>query len=172
MQFMAAWGPKGFLVSPTKLVPLQNLATSLKLKADANGEAGGSAPTNERGRELQSVTLSTAYHAMAGVDPRGQLEEWEGLLGKVYPLLIGGKVFGPKNLQLQGVDISDVQLTASGEMLSVAVGLTLAEYAPATKTNAGTKKTASGSKPGTVALTKAEAMSATASAQDKAERKG
>ena len=86
MVFIARWGPKGFLTSPTKIVPFNGFTTSLTLKSDSENDTSGTAPTNTRGRELRPVSFETIYLAAAGVDPRAQVEEWESLLGQSYPL--------------------------------------------------------------------------------------
>ena len=38
MEYTAKWGPKGFLVSPSKIVPLMNLSTSFSVKADSGDD--------------------------------------------------------------------------------------------------------------------------------------
>lgn len=144
MQYMARWGPKGFLVSPTKIVSFNGFSTSLTLKADSENDTSGTAPTNTRGRELRPISFETVYLAAAGVDPRGQVEEWEAQLGNSYPLYIGEKRFGPAKMTLTGVSTSEVQMTASGAWLSCKIALTLEEYSEG-KTSALTTKSSGGS---------------------------
>ena len=161
MGYTAQWGKKGFIVSPTKVVPISNISTGLKLKTNSENDTSGTATTNTRGRELQTITFDTKYLAAAGVNPRGQITEWESELGNVYPLYIGGKRFGPPKMKLTAVNESEFQLTPGGELLSVTISITLEEY-DESNTSALSKKS-SGSN--------AEAMSATASASDKANLK-
>lgn len=186
MQYMARWGPKGFLVSPTKIVPFGGFSTSLTLKADSENDTSGTAPTNTRGRELRPISFETIYMAAAGVDPRGQVEEWEAQLGNSYPLYIGEKRFGPAKMTLTEVSTSEVQMTATGAWLSCKIALTLEEYSDG-KTSALTTKSSGGSsssKGGDSAAAakatadykatlaaKKEAMNATASKSDKAQKK-
>ena len=147
MEYTALWGPKGFLVSPSKIVPLVGLETDFAVKADTGNEVGGASTTNNRGRELQAVSFSTHYVRAAGVDPRGQIAEWEALVGKSHPLYIGGERFGPKKLMLKSVNASDILLSNTGIFLRATVVLKFEEY---------------------VNEASAGAMNATASAADKA----
>lgn len=176
MGYTAKWGPKGFIVSPTKIVPLLNLSTSFSVKSDSGNEASGTAATNPRGRELQTVSLSTLYVRGAGVDPRGQIAEWEAQVGQSYPLYIGGQRFGPAKLTLKSVDVSDILLTNSGRFLQAAIALTFEEYSDQkTKAGSGTSNSASSAKAAavynTVADQKKNALNATASSADKAAKK-
>lgn len=128
MGYMARWGPKGFLVSKSKIVPMIDLKTSLTLKEDSENDTSGTPPKNTRGRELQPLTFSTIYTKAAGTDPRAQFAEWEKLLGMYYPLIIGGRRFGPQYLKLKGVEMSNVQITPAGEILMATILLTFEEY--------------------------------------------
>lgn len=176
MGYLAQWGPKGFLVSPTKIVPLKELSTSVALKADSENDTSGTDPTNTRGLEPQTVTLSTVYLRAAGVDPRGQIDEWSSLVGAANPLLIAGKRFGPPKMQLTRVDVSGMEFTNSGDILKVEISITLVEYTEkktSVESKAAATDTASkaaSTYEATVAA-KRQAMSATASGSDRAAKK-
>ena len=179
MEYTALWGPKGCIISPSKIVPLMNLATSFAVKTDSGSEAGGSATTNNRGRELQTVSLSTLYVRGAGVDPRGQIAEWEAQVGKAYPLYIQGQRFGPSKLMLKSVDVSDVLLTNTGKFLQAAIALKFEEYTNSSNASsasttaqkaAATYTTITEQKKG-LSEQKKSAMSASASSADKAAKK-
>ena len=177
-EYQARWGPKGFLVSPTKIVPFKDFATSMILKADSGNDTSGTPPINTRGRELQTMTFSTTYLRAVGVDPRAQLDEWEAEIGNSYPLFIGGKRFGPPKMKLTQVAVSELNLTNSGEFISVTLALTLTEdvgektsniTAAAAATNSSASRAAE-----TYAATVAEkkaALAATASKEDRKAKK-
>lgn len=173
MGYMATWGPKGFIISSQKIVTMEGLATSLTLKEDSENDTSGTQPTNTRGRELRPITFKVTYLAAAGVDPRGQIKEWEAQLGNAYPLIIGGERFGAEKMKLTKVDTSDILLTNSGKFLKATVGITLEEYS-----DGKTSKLLNGKK--TVSLNTAKgkieaqvaALSATASKEDKSAKKG
>lgn len=173
MEYTALWGPKGFIISPSKIVPLMNLSTSFSVKTDTGDTAGGTATTNTKGRELQGVSLSTLYVRGAGVDPRGQIAEWEAQVGKAYPLYIQGQRFGPSKLMLKSVDVSDILLTNTGKFLQCAVALTFEEYSNGTTTVSA--NTASSQRAASVYSSatnqKNAALNATANSQDKAAKK-
>lgn len=182
--YQAKWGPKGFLVSPAKIVPFKDFTTSMTLKADSENDTSGTAPINTRGRELQPMTFSTTYLRAAGVDPRAQIEEWEGELGNSYPLYIGGKRFGPPKMKLTQVSVSDVVLSNNGEFLQASLSFTFAEdvgektsnvtasagTAPAAASTSASASRAASVYEETVANKKA-ALSATASKDDRKAKK-
>lgn len=128
MQYTAKWGPKGFLVSPTMVVPFMDFSTSLTLKEDNKDDASGTAKTNKRGRELRPISFSTTYYRAMGTDPRYQSEAWEAELGNSYPLYVGGKQVGVNPMRLTAVNTSDVKFAPSGEWISCKVSLTMKEY--------------------------------------------
>ena len=173
MKYTALWGPKGFIVSPSKIVPLLDLTTAFSVKADTGNDTKGTSATNVKGRELQTVSLSTLYVLGAGVDPRGQIAEWEALVGKAYPLYIEDKRFGPKKLMLKSVNVSDILLNNTGKFLQAAVALQFEEYT--NESNTTTPVTPSAAKAASiynsVAAQSSEAMNATAKPLDKAAKK-
>ena len=175
MEYTALWGPKGFIVSPTKIVPIMDLSTGFSVKADSGNNTDGTASTNTRGRELQTISLSTLYVRGAGVDPRGQIAEWEAQVGKSYPLYIEGQRFGPNKLMLKSVDVSDILLTNTGKFLQCAVALTFEEYTSTankttvSSTNASAQKAAATYN--AITTQKKEALNATANSADKATKK-
>lgn len=177
MTYLAKWGRKGFLTSPQKLVPFENLSTAYALKQDTNKDTSGTPSTNTKGRELQKITLETSYAKAMGTDPRAQLDEWNELLGAKDTLYIGGKQFGPDKLQLTNIEPSEFQFSPNGEMIYIRIKLTFTEYQaqaaaistkPATATSAG--KTTTTTNNGKT-LNKVAALSAKASTEDKTTRK-
>ncbi len=175
MEYTALWGPKGFIVSPSKIVPLLNLSTSFAVKADNGDSTGGTATTNTRGRELQAVSLSTLYVRAAGVDPRGQIAEWEALVGEAHPLYIEGTRFGPNKLMLKSVDVSDILLSNKGKFLQAAIALEFEEYSDGKATSptrtATVSNSASAQKANAVGEQKKTALNATAKPLDRAAKK-
>ena len=170
MSYMAQWGSKGFILSPTQIVILENFSTSVELKSDSESDTSGTSHTNTRGLEARPVSCSVTYTRAAGVDPRTQLEEWESLVGKSNPLYIGGKLFGPSSLILQTVESTDFAFSPTGDFLSVTINLSFIEDTGG-KTSSTTKKKKNVSyngKSGYISpVTKAKAMNATASKSDR-----
>lgn len=173
MEYTALWGPKGFIISPSKIVPLLGLSTSFAVKSDSGNDTSGTSTTNTKGRELQTISLSTLYVRGAGVDPRGQIAEWEAQVGKSYPLYIQGQRFGPSKLMLKSVDVSDILLTNTGKFLQCSVALNFEEYSSSKNTRptntASSQKAASVY--GSVSNQKNTALNATASQQDRVANK-
>lgn len=172
MGYMAKWGPKGFLVSPSKVVPFNDLKTSYELKEDSENDTSGTPPTNTRGRQLQTITFSTVYMKALGTDPRGQMAEWYAELGKAYPLYIGGRQFGPPLLKLKKVELSDYEMNNEGDFLKMVVSITLEEYSEGKKSKlADTKATSGNTKSASSSTSVVQALNITASATDKAAKK-
>ena len=175
MSYMAQWGSKGFLLSPTKIVLLENLTTSVELKADSENDTSGTSPTNTRGLVARPVSFSVTYTRAAGADPRAQLTEWEGLVGQSNPLYIGGTRFGPSSLLLTKVDSSEFVFSPKGEFLSVTVNLSFVENSGGSTSSAAktttSKTTSSGGSVYAETVAKRKAMNATASASDKNAKK-
>ena len=159
MSYMAQWGPKGFLVSPSQIIALENLTTSVSIKTDSENDTSGTSPTNTRGLELQPVSFSTTYRKATGSDPLAQWNEWKGLVGSKYPLYLGGKRFGPASLILQSIGTGEVILSDSGEITSLTINFTFEEDANGQTSNVTQMSSLDA---------KGAAMNATASAADKA----
>ena len=175
MGYKARWGPMGFLVSPNKIVPFDNFSTSITLKTDNGNDTSGTSASNTRGLELQPMTFTTKYMRAAGVDPLERFNAWKALIGKSHPLYIGSKRFGPSKMRLKGISVSELLTNNNGAFLSITLDITLEEYSSAS--SSGTKKKdttaskASSVYEQTVAKKKAEAMDATASADDRNNKK-
>ena len=137
MGYKARWGPMGFLVSPTKIVPFDDLSTTIAMKSDS----GDGSSTNNRGRELQPITFTTQYLRAVGVDPRKKFEEWVGLVGTANPLYIEEKRFGPSKMTLKSVAISDSILSIDGAFLSITLNITLEESQASSATKTTKKST-------------------------------
>ena len=172
----ARWGPFGFLVSPSKIVPFDDFSTSITLKTDNGNDTSGKSATNARGLELQPMSFSTKYMRALGVDPRERLEAWKAEVGKSYPLYIGSKRFGPPKMMLTGVSVSELTTNNNGDFLSVTLSITLNEDSTGTTKSSkstgkkSSSKSASKKAASTYAKTveKKKAMKATASKDDRA----
>lgn len=147
MQYTAKWGPKGFLISANKIVPLMDLSSTVSVKTETQKDTSGTSKTNVKGRELQPISLSTMYLRAAGVDPRAQIEEWESLVGQSNPLIIGNKRFGPAKLMLKSVSSSDIITSNDGAFLQAKVSLSFEEYSEqaATSISSSTSSSAASS---------------------------
>lgn len=171
MGVIATWGNKKFEVTPNRIYPFNDFATSFKLKADVNSDTSGTAPTNTRGRELEEIKISTRCLAAAGVNVRNEMGSWRKLVGETHPMLIGGVSFGAGEFQLESVDISETQLDGNGKFLAATLSFTFREFTTSQKastakttktTNSSDKKTAKSKK-----AAKQKAMAAKPSKSDK-----
>lgn len=156
MQYTAKWGPKGFLISANKIVPLMDLSSTVSIKTETQKDASGTSKTNVKGRELQPISLSTMYLRAAGVDPRAQIEEWEALVGQSNPLIIGNKRFGPAKLMLKSVSSSDIITNNDGTFLQAKVSLSFEEYSDSASTSVSASSAAAESAATTFANTVAK----------------
>lgn len=133
-KYMAQWGPKGFLVDPSKIVPFTDLATAFSLNSEYRVDTSGNDPIYVRGRAPQPITFSTTYLSSLGVDPRNQMRQWYDLIGMTYPFYLGGVQFGPPLLQLQSVDLPNFLHDNTGKIIGLDVDITLMEYTGDAKT--------------------------------------
>ena len=141
---MAKWGSKVFTVSPSKVLPIDGLTTTVSVKSETQNDTSGTNKSKSKGLELQPVEFSATYLRALGVDPLEELNSWNSLVGKTNPLYIGGKRFGPAKLTLKKVSASDILLSNSGQMLQVTLKFSFEQYSKQTSTS--TKKTSSTSK--------------------------
>ena len=169
MAVMASWGTKFFQISSSKIVALEELSTSLTLKQDSENDTSGTQPTNTRGRNLRPISFKVKYLKVAGTDPRSEIEEWEALLGKMYPLYIGGRRFGAEYMKLIEVSTSDILLSNNGEFIQAVIGIKLEESSEGKTSKLLSKNTANTAKE--EIEQKVAALTATASPSDKASRK-
>lgn len=173
MNYTAKWGPKGFLISANKVVPLMDLQTTVTANAVTQTDANGNSQTNYQGKVLQPISLSTLYLRAAGVDPRAQVEEWESLVGEAYPLIIGDKRFGPAKLMLKSVSTTEIITANDGTFLQAKVALTFEEEGSKTTTavSASAATSASASREASVyAATVAEKKTALNTGATKADK--
>lgn len=140
MSIQAKWGPISFVISASQIASISGLSTTYAMKTDVNEDTSGTPPINTKGRELQPVNITVTYLRAAGVDPRNMMEKWGAQVGKNYPLYLGGRIFGPPKLQLQIVDVANIRLSNSGDMIACDVVLSFMEYSPTTYSNAATKR--------------------------------
>lgn len=159
MAYQAKWGSQGFIIDPTKVVPLMEFSTSYSRKSDTNEDANGTQTSNARGMELQPVHLKTTYFSGAGVDPRKKIAEWKKQFGKKYPLYLNGKQFGPKLLELDSVSFDNFKLDNEGRIIQVDATIELVEYQEQTASKSSATSSYSG------------ALAAKPSSTDKASRK-
>lgn len=174
MTNMAQWGPKKFLLSPTKIMVLETFSTAVELKSDSENDTSGTSPTNTRGLLPRPVTFAVTYARAAGADPRTEVEEWENLVGASNPLYIGSKQFGKNSLILKKVESSEFVFSPKGDILSVFVNISM-EAASSEKNSAASGSGAStSSRTASVydeTVEKRRAMGATATASDRSDRK-
>ena len=128
MAYMASWGPMGFVVSPQKIITLEKFTTSMTLKEDSENDTSGTEPTNTRGRELVPMAFSETCVAAAGIDPLQRYNLWCALLGEAYPLMIGANRIGPARMKLKNVSMSDVTLSAKGDIIRATLSISLEEW--------------------------------------------
>lgn len=133
-EYMAQWGPKGFLVSMEKLVPFHDLATAFSLNSEYRVDTSGNDPIYVRGRAPQTVTFATEYYTAAGMNPRNQMRQWYDLIGMTYPMYLGGVQYGPPLLQLKSVDMPEFIHDIKGKIIGVKMNITLEEYLGEAKT--------------------------------------
>lgn len=172
---MAEWNGMEWTVNPTLVKHLGDVSASLELETETNDDKEGSAPTktmNLKDQEFEFDYMVTGY---AGVDVRDEYEAWTDLVGQYAPFYLAGRRFGPANVQLTKVALSEGQINDFGELFAGKISVSFTEYAPEAAKDKETANTSS-SKSSTAALQTAKssatsAANVTASAADKAAKK-
>ena len=160
MGVQAYWHGRTFEVSPVKVSPVKDLATAFELDEETNT------------KNAQSVTFSVTVLQALGVDVMTEIDAWGNLVGTVDALYIGGKQFGPRNMKLNNVTPSNILLDADGRMLSADLAFTFKEDRPNSKSTTSTVAKSSGtSSVAFTSQTRAAALSAKPSTQEKVTKK-
>lgn len=147
---MASWGPKNFEVTGRKITAMSDFSTGRKLKTETNNDTEGSSATNTRGMELQEISCTVQLSAGAGANVRAECENWESLVGKYYPFMVGGRRVGPRYMQLIEASQNNVTTTMRGTYTYAEMQLSFTEYAgEAAGSKSGSTKTSSTAKAST-----------------------
>lgn len=136
---MAYWNNMKWEVSSKNVAYLEALTTAYSIDTDTNADKEGKKPTEQIGKSLMEISFNTTYRVETGTsDIRGMLKQWESLLGKTAPLIIGSEIFGPDKMQLQSVSVSNIEISPKGVMRAATCSFKLKEFA---EEASGTKKT-------------------------------
>ena len=124
MAVMASWNGKTWGVSSQRIAALNGVSHSVALDTENSDD----------------FDLAAAV----GCDVRSEYESWTALVGQYAPFYLAGRRFGPANLQLTGVSLSDTKLDNLGRILTGKITIKLTEYAE----EASSKKATAGSSNG------------------------
>ena len=135
---MAYWNNMIWEVSSKQIAYLESLTTAYSIDTTTNADKEGKKPTEQIGKSLIEIAFNTTYRVETGTsDIRGMLKQWESMIGKFAPLIIGNEIFGPDNMQLQSVSVSNVEISPKGVMRAATCSFKFKEF---TEEAAGTKK--------------------------------
>lgn len=149
MAVMAKWNSKTWEVSGNRIAALNGVSASVKLNTENSDDKAGSPSTKTKALELQTMTFDFDLATVAGCDVRSEYESWTALVGEYAPFFLAGRRFGPENLQLTAVSLSDTTLNDFGQILKGKISITLTEYAEeasSKKATAGSTSSTGGSK--------------------------
>ena len=113
------------------------------LDTENSDDKAGSPATKTKALKLQSMSFDFDLASAVGGDARGEFESWTSLVGQYAPFYLAGRRFGPANLQLTGVSLSDTTLDNLGRILKGKITINLTEYAE----EASSKKASAGTQP-------------------------
>ena len=100
---MAKWGKIKWQCTTKKIMPIED---DLSISYEVN---------DKNKKEAQQISFSYIPKAAMGVHVKKEIERWSSLVGKVNPLYIGIKRFGPKKLKLKSVSASDIAIYGPGK---------------------------------------------------------
>ena len=116
------------------------ISHSVELDTENSDDKAGSPATKTKALKLQSMSFDFDLAAAVGCDVRSEYESWTALVGQYAPFYLAGRRFGPANLQLTAVSLSDTKLDNLGRILTGKITIKLTEYAE----EASSKKASSG----------------------------
>lgn len=140
MAVMASWNGKTWGVSSQRIAALNGISHSVELDTENSDDKAGSPATKTKALKLQSMSFDFDLAAAVGCDVRSEYESWTALVGQYAPFYLAGRRFGPANLQLTAVSLSDTKLDNLGRILTGKITIKLTEYAE----EASSKKASSG----------------------------
>lgn len=129
MAVMASWNGKTWGVSSQRIAALNGISHSVELDTENSDDKAGSPATKTKALKLQSMSFDFDLAAAVGCDVRSEYESWTALVGQYAPFYLAGRRFGPANLQLTGVSLSDTKLDNLGRILTGKITIKLTEYA-------------------------------------------
>ena len=129
MAVMASWNGKTWGVSSQRIAALNGVSHSVELDTENSDDKAGSPATKTKALKLQSMSFDFDLAAAVGCDVRSEYESWTALVGQYAPFYLAGRRFGPANLQLTGVSLSDTKLDNLGRILTGKITIKLTEYA-------------------------------------------
>ena len=116
MAVMASWNGKTWGVSSQRIAALNGVSSSVELDTENSDDKAGSPATKTKALKLQSMSFDFDLAAAVGCDVRSEYESWTALVGQYAPFYLAGRRFGPANLQLTGVSLSDTKLDNLGRI--------------------------------------------------------
>lgn len=145
MAIMAKWGPKSWEVSSSKVAALNGISASVELDTENSDDKAGSPSTKTKALKLQTFNFDFDLSAVVGSDVRSEYESWTALIGQYAPFYLAGRRFGPANVQLTAVKLSDTTLDNFGRILKGKIAITLTEYAEEASSKKATSASSGGS---------------------------
>lgn len=170
MAVMAKWSNKTWGVSSRRIAALNGVSASVELDTENNDDKAGSPATNTKALKLQSFNFDFDLAAVAGCDVRSEYESWVAMVGIYAPFYLAGRRFGPANLQLTAVSLSDTTLDDFGRILKGKISISLTEYAEEASSKKATSGGASGVSSSGIGK-RLSALNVGASTKDKAAKK-
>lgn len=172
MAVTGSWGPKQFVVSQDKIIPIDGLKISQAVKVETQNAADGNSVSNIKGKDAMEVAMKVHYYAPAGANPISEMNGWLDLLGKSHPLYIGSQQIGSKKLTLQKVQFEDELHTIGGSFIGLAVAITLKEFSTGKTTSSSSSGSSrsNGSGAGAGSNDKNSALRASPSQEEKKEK--
>lgn len=127
---MASWLDKEFSISQSAIKALGSITLEKELETETNDDKEGSSPTKTSTYKLQQFSVDFKVTGYAGVDVREEFESWCDLVGQYGPFYLGIKRWGPDNVQLLKVSLSETTLNDWGDILVGKITCDFQEFAP------------------------------------------
>ena len=117
------WG-----ISENGVQGVQNISRTISLKQKQQNDISGGGSGNLIGLEPVSASFSWPVNAGAGVNIKTEIENWERDIGQSDFLIIGGKYYYEKMLQLVTFSASEIKMDLQGNFISAVFMAVFNEY--------------------------------------------
>lgn len=140
MSLVAKWNGIEWKVSHEQIKKFEEISTGVELDTSTNSDAEGSPPQNTRALKPQKFAIEYSAAFVVGTDPLAEYDKCAAKVGEYAPFFLGGRRFGPENVQLVAANISETTINDKGAIIAAKISLSFEEYAP----EASAKKATSG----------------------------
>lgn len=109
------WGKKKWKITKKVIQSLEKLSYSMAYNVD------------DKKNEPVEITIPYTVYRELGINVKKEINSWNQYLGQAHGLYIGKKRFGPQQMKLVSVDVSDITIGPKSTIHTASISITLRE---------------------------------------------